>query len=284
MKIKGKKILITGGSGSLGRYLIKELLKNGADNIISLSRDEGLIKEAEGEVQSNKVTWRVGDISDSGMVEKLLNGVDFVYHAAALKHVTLAEKYPREVLKINILGILNLLDHAKNVSRFINVSSDKAIGVVNCYGASKLFAEYLVAETGRMYPGKYITIRCPNLFGSRGSVLDLWKQLIKKTNVIEVTDPSMTRFFITLSDAAKFITDTSLLPNLSSEKIYYPLSDTKKFLVGDLARAFVSVFGDSKTRIKEIGARSGEKKHEDYMTEVPLLKVEELIKLLKTLK
>lgn len=283
MNLSTKKILVTGGSGSLGRAIIKELLEKGAKEIISVSRDEGLIKEAEAEVNSPKVTWRSGDISDPKMIQYLLKGVQLIYHTAALKHVSIAEKYPREVLKINILGILNLLDQSENVEEFVNVSSDKALGVVNCYGASKLFGEYLVSETNRIFKGKFINVRCPNLFGSRGSVIDLWKRVIKQKNLIEVTDPQMTRFFITIEDAAKFIVETSLKEKLDSSQIYYPLSLTKKFRLADLAKAFINVFGDSKTKIKTIGKQSGEKLHEDYLSDVNFLSVKELEDLLRSL-
>jgi len=283
MRLSAAKILVTGGSGSLGRYLIKELLKMGAKNIISVSRDEGLIKEAEGEVQSKYVIWRVGDIADPNLAKRLLSGVKLIYHTAALKHVGIAERYPREVLKTNILGILNLLDQAEDAWRFINISSDKAIGVVNCYGASKLLGEYLVSETNTIFKGKFINIRCPNFFGSRGSVIDIWRRQIKANNTIEVTNPSMTRFFITIPDAAKFIVETSLQKDLDPSKIYYPLKPTKKFRLGDLARAFVEVFGDKFTKIKTIGIRSGEKLHEDYLSDVGLLTIGELKEFLKNL-
>lgn len=283
MNLKNKKILITGGSGSLGRQLIKELLGRKAENIVSVSRDEGLIKEAEAEINDRRVVWRVGNIADTESVKYLLKGIDFVYHTAAIKHVSLAEKYPREVLRINIFGILNLLEQSQNVSRFINISSDKAIGVVNCYGASKLLGEYLVSETNNFFEGKFINVRCPNFLGSRGSVLDLWQRQIKKQNKIEITDPKMTRFFITLPDAAKFIVDKSLEDNLNPAKIYYPLEFTKKFHLDDLGKAFIEVFGDKKTEIKVIGAKTGEKTHEDYLTDVAFLSVKELVRLLRNL-
>lgn len=277
MNLDEKKILVTGGSGSLGKHLLKELLVRGAKEIISVSRDEGLIKEAQDEIQSPDVKWVIGDVSDRDFIKRILENIDLVYHTAALKHVTLAENNPREVLKINILGILNILDYAQKVQRFINISSDKAIGVVNCYGASKLFGEYLVSETNNFSRGKFINIRCPNLFGSRGSVLDIWRRQIKKKNFIEVTDPKMTRFFITISDAAKFIIDISLKEDLNSSEIYYPLKFTKKFHLDDLAKAFIKVYGNKETKIKIVGAKSGEKIHEDYLSDVPFLTVNELI-------
>lgn len=261
----------------MGKHLLKELLKRGAKEIVSLSRDEGLIKEAQGEIQSPDIKWIIGDVSDRDFIKRLLENIDFIYHTAALKHVTLAEKNPREVLKINILGILNILDYSQKTERFINISSDKAIGVVNCYGASKLFGEYLVSETNNFSKGKFINIRCPNLFGSRGSVLDIWRRQIKKNNFIEVTDPKMTRFFITIPDAAKFVIDISLTKNLDSSKTYYPLAFTKKFHLDDLAKAFVKVYGNKETKIKIVGAKSGEKTHEDYLSDVPFLTVNELV-------
>jgi UDP-N-acetylglucosamine 4,6-dehydratase/5-epimerase len=283
MNLKNKKILITGGSGSLGRALICELLKRDAGEIISLSRDEGLIKSAEAEITSPKVTFRVGDIRDIGTIGKILRGIDLVYHTAAMKHVGLSEKYPREVIHTNIFGLLNLLDASENVSRFINISSDKAIGVVNCYGATKLLQEYLVMETNSLFNGNFVNIRFPNLFDSRGSVIDRGKQELLKSNTVTTTDKNMTRYFILLADAAKCVVETSLLTKLDTEKIYFPKSGVKKFRVGDLAEAFVEVFGNKKTKIKEAGAGKWEKIHEEYLPYVRLCKKIELVKILRDL-
>lgn len=284
MTLKGKRILITGGSGSLGRALITELLKRGAGEIVSLSRDEGLIRSAEMAITSSKVIFRVGDIRDKETIIKLLRNVDVVYHTAAMKHVGLAEKYPREAVYTNIFGLLNLLDACENVSRFVNISSDKAIGVVNCYGATKLLQEYLVSETNSLYKGSFINIRFPNLFDSRGSVIDRWKMEILKTNTVTITDRSMTRYFILLGEAAKCTVETSLLPSLETEKIYFPKNGVKKFRLGDLVDAFVKVFGNQKTKIKETGAGIFEKIHEEYLPYVRLCKKEELISILEKIK
>lgn len=291
MNLKNKKILITGGSGSLGKAIINELLKHDAREIISLSRDEGLIKQAELEIGRDcfadtrndkcRVTFRVGDIKDKETIKKILKDVDIVYHTAAMKHVGLAEKYPREVVHTNIIGLLNLLDASEGVGRFINISSDKAIGVVNCYGATKLLQEYLVSETNSMYKGSFVNIRFPNLFDSRGSVIDRWKQELSKNNTVTVTDCSMTRYFILLTDAARCVVETSLLTNLDPKRIYFPKTGVKKFKLGELAEVYVAVFGNSKTKIKEIGAGKWEKIHEEYLPYVHLCKKEELEKILK---
>lgn len=284
MTLRGKKVLVTGGSGSLGKALISELLGLGPSEIISVSRDEGLIKIAESEITSSKVTFRVGDIRDKETIAKILKGVDIVYHTAAMKHVGLSEKFPREVVATNINGILNLLDGTEGVQRFINISSDKAIGVVNCYGATKLLQEYLVLETNSIYKGKYINIRFPNLFDSRGSVIDRWKSEIKKANTVTITDPAMTRYFILLADAASFVIKTSLEDNLDTSKVFFPKKGVKKFKLGELAESFVKVFGNGKTKIRQVGAGNFEKIHEEYLPYVRLCKKEELIEILEKLK
>lgn len=279
--VKRTSFLVTGGSGSLGRNIIKVLLKKGAINIISISRDENLIKGAEVEIGSSAVQFRLGDINDPILIPRLLKDIDVVFHTAALKHVSLAEQNPREFHKINVQALLNLLDNSSYVKRFIHVSSDKAIGVINCYGGTKLLGEYLVRETNKLYNGnKYIVVRCPNFLGSRGSVLDVWKTQLAKDNKIKVTDPGMTRYFVTLPDAAGFIVKIALQKNLDADKIYYPLRYTRKFALGDLAKAFVEVSGNKDTKIEVIGALPGEKKHEDYIQDAKLVSKEELKDLL----
>ncbi len=282
--LKKQKILVTGGSGTVGRNVIKQLINRGAKEIISISRDENLIKQAENEVGSNaKVSFKLGDITDTQLISRLLQDVDMVIHTAAIKHVSLAEQNPRETHRINVAGLLNLLDNSSHIKRFIHISSDKAIGVVNCYGASKLLGEYLVRETNSLYPGnKYLIIRCPNILGSRGSVLDMWKSQLKKSNLIKITDPEMTRYFITPAEAAKFIVDVATMSNPDPGNIYYPLKLTHKFLLKDLAEVFISLFGKN-SKLEIMGALPGEKKHEDYIEDVKLSSQNELKKLVQTI-
>lgn len=283
INIKNQRILVTGGSGTLGRYVIKELIKRGAKNIISISRDENVIKQAQTEVgHDDKVTFKLGDITDGQLIPRLLHAVDIVINTAAVKHVSLAEQNPREAHRVNILGLLNLLENSASVKRFIHISSDKAIGVVNCYGASKLLGEYLVRESNTLYQGdKYFIIRGPNILGSRGSVLDLWKQNLEMFNKINITDPDMTRYFITPEDFAEFIVGILVRKNLNPRSIYYPLKYTRKFLLGDLAKVFIELYGNSKSKINILGALPGEKKHEDYIQDVDLTSRAELKKIVK---
>lgn len=284
LDIKNTRFLVTGGSGSLGRNIIKLLLEMGASHIISISRDENLLKDAEAEIGSKIVQFKLGDISDSNLIPRLLKDIDVVFHTAALKHVSLAEQNPREFHQVNVTALLNLLDNSQNVKRFLHISSDKAIGVINCYGATKLLGEYLVRETNKIYNGnKYIIVRCPNFLGSRGSVLDIWRSQLDQANKIKVTDPDMTRYFITLPDAAKFIIQVALQNDPNVATIYYPLKYTKKFALLDLAEVFINVFGNKNTKIEITGTLPGEKKHEDYIEDVGLTSKAELKKLLTRL-
>lgn len=278
------RFLITGGTGSLGRNIVKLLLKKGARHISSISRDENLLKDASTEIGSSIVNFKLGDISDPILIPQLLKDADVVFHTAALKHVSLAEQNSREFYKVNVAALLNILNNSANVKRFVHVSSDKAIGVINCYGATKLLGEYLVRETNRIYQGnKYLIIRCPNFLGSRGSVLEVWRAQIKKKNHINLTDPKMTRYFVTLSDASKFIVETALQSNPNTETIYYPSKYTKKFVLGDLAEVFIKMFGNKDTKIISMGAQPGEKIHEDYIEDVKLTTKGELKQILATL-
>lgn len=284
LDIKNTNFLVTGGSGSLGRNIIKLLLEMGASHITSISRDENLLKDAEAEIGSKTVQFKLGDISDSNLIPRLLKNIDVVFHTAALKHVSLAEQNPREFHKVNVTALLNLLDNSSNVKCFVHISSDKAIGVINCYGATKLLGEYLVRETNKIYPGnKYIIVRCPNFLGSRGSVLDVWKNQLAKENKIKITDPDMTRYCITLPDAAKFIVQIALQKSPNTDTIYYPLKYTEKFVLSDLAEAFVEIFGNKDSQIEKIGSMPGEKKHEDYIQDVKLISKVQLMKLLSEL-
>ncbi len=278
--ISGKKILITGGTGSLGVYIIHQLLNMGAKNIISLSNDKNLIKKAKEIINSPYVTFLFGDICDN-KIGKILKNVNYVYHTAAVKDIYQSELSPTKTFNINVLGTVNILHHSKNVERFVFISSDKAIEPVSCYGASKLLGEYFVKEKNTTEKGDFIVVRCPNFLGSRRSVLDLWGNKIKENDSIEVTDPEMTRFFITLPDAAKFIINTSLSKKIDGEKIYYPHKYVRKFKLKDLAKAYAIAMGKPLTRIKIIGAKAGEKTHETYMKNVPLVKVSKLVNILK---
>ena len=279
--IKKTRFLVTGGSGSFGRSIIKKLLSLGAQNIVSISRNEDLIRQAQREVNSPFVNFKLGDITDRAMIENLMKDIDVVFHAAAIKHVSLAEKNPRETYRVNVLGLINLLDSSSSLKRFVHISSDKAIGVMNCYGATKLLGEYLAKESNDIYNNNtYLIIRCPNLLGSRGSVTDVWMDQLRKNNKITITDPEMTRYFVSLPDAGDFVVNLGLSDS-DVKKIHYPLKYTKKYKIKDLAEAFLKVNGNKNSKIKIIGAFPGEKQHEDSIGDLPLTPVSGLIPILK---
>ncbi|OHA93041.1 MAG: hypothetical protein A2W58_02120 [Candidatus Zambryskibacteria bacterium RIFCSPHIGHO2_02_38_10.5] len=282
--VKKDRFLVTGGTGSLGRHIIKKLLNLGAKNIISISRNEDLIKQAELEINSPYVKFKIGNISDEEMIKNLMERVDVVFHTAAIKHVSLAEQNPREAYRANISGLLNILNASSSLKRFVHTSSDKAIGVMNCYGATKLLGEYLVRESNELYnDDSYLVIRCPNFLGSRGSVLDMWKKQLANANKIKISDPDMTRYFITLPNATEFIVDMGLTDKPDAKKIYYPLKYTKKFRLEDLAKAFLKVHGNKTSSIQITGATPGEKKHEDYISDVSLTPISELTSMIDQL-
>ncbi len=282
--VKNARFLVTGGSGSFGRSIIKKLLSLGAEHIISISRNEDLIRQVQREIPSPFVKFKMGDITDKEMIESVMKDVDIVFNTAAIKHVSLAEQNPRETYRINILGLLNLLNTSSKVKRFIHVSSDKAIGVMNCYGATKLLGEYLTRESNEMYnKDAYFIIRCPNLLGSRGSVTDVWIEQIKKQNKITITNPEMTRYFVSLEDAGSFVVNLGLSKDTDTKQIYYPNKQTKKYKLKDLAEAFIKVYGDKNSKVEIVGATAGEKQHEDYIEDMPLAKVSELVTILKAL-
>jgi len=267
---KGKKILITGGSGSLGRHLIKALLPLNPTHIYSLSRDEALIKDAQIYLNNpKKVTFQIGDIKDPQSIKRLVDKVDVIFHLASQKDVSLSQQFPHQALKTNLLGLLNILESANNIKLMINISTDKVIGVVNYYGATKLLAEGLVKEANTYNKGKFISIRLPNLFASRGSVIDIWKKQITANNKITLTDPSMTRYFITLENAADYIVKTSQ-QQLNPESIYFPKKNIKKFKLETLAAVFIKIYGNKTTKIQILGSRPGEKTHEDYIKGISL--------------
>lgn len=276
------RFLITGGSGSLGKGIIKNLLKLGAKSIVSISRHENLIVQAMNEIRSPYVKFKFGDITNKESVRESLNKIDVVFHTAAIKHVYLTEKDPRETYRINILGLLNMIESEQVIKRFINISSDKALSPSNCYGSTKLLGEYLVNEKNetKSDESKYISIRCPNFIGSRGSVLDLWKLQLRNEGKIIVTNPEMTRYFITIEDASEFVVKTGLSNNVDIKKIHYPL-EIKKFRLKDLAQAFLEMNGLSNRDMKIVGAWPGEKVHENYVKDVPFMSVQDLKSLLK---
>jgi UDP-N-acetylglucosamine 4,6-dehydratase/5-epimerase len=260
-----KNILITGGTGSFGKKCVEIILKKYKPNkLIVFSRDE--LKQFEMEQtfseKDTPVRYLLGDIRDKERLYRAFNGVDFIIHAAALKQVPAAERNPFEVIKTNILGAENIINAAidNNVKKVIALSTDKAAGPINLYGATKLCSDKLFVA-GNSYSGKQETrfsvVRYGNVVGSRGSVIPFFLKL-RKTGVLPITDERMTRFFITLEQGVEFV--LSSLEKTTGGELFVPKIPSMK--ITDLANIIAP---ECKQEI--IGIRPGEKIHEVLLSD-----------------
>ena len=264
-----KNILITGGTGSFGNEFTKYLLKNSKPKkIIIYSRDESkqVNMSKKFEKYNSILRFFIGDVRDLPRLELAMENVDFVIHAAALKHVPVAEYNPFEVIKTNIIGAQNIIEASlkKNVKKVLALSTDKAAAPINLYGASKLASDKLFIAANNIKGDKKITfsvVRYGNVMGSRGSVLPLFLKL-KKTGYLPITDKEMTRFNITLLEGVKFV--HSCIDKKWGGEIFVP--KIPSFRIIDLAQVI-----SPKAKIKIVGVRPGEKLHEEMITETDSL-------------
>ena len=262
--LDGASILITGGTGTLGKSLVESLLKESNIRRIAIfSRDE--LKQHNLRIHFKndpRLRWFLGDIRDLDRLKRALHGVDFVIHAAALKQVDTGEYNPMEFIKTNVLGSQNVIDASidAGVKRVVALSTDKASSPINLYGATKLTADKLFVAANN-YSYKYGTtfsvVRYGNVMGSRGSVIPLFKDLAEQGKPLPVTDLRMTRFWISVEDAVKFVLDS--LEMMTGGELYVPRIPSMKII--DLAHAVSSESG-----LEEIGMRPGEKLHEEMIS------------------
>lgn len=258
--LNGKNILITGGTGSFGKQFVKTILKHYRPNkIIIYSRDE--LKQYEMAQRFNDPCMRyfIGDVRDLSRLESAMNGVDYVVHAAALKHVPIAEYNPMECIKTNINGAQNVIDAALHcgVSRVIALSTDKAASPINLYGATKLASDKLFVAANNIRGGKDIrfsVVRYGNVLGSRGSVVPFFQKLINEgATELPITDERMTRFWITLQEGVDFVLKN--FERMHGGEIFIPKIPSMKVI--DVASAIASHLPH-----KIVGIRPGEKMHE----------------------
>jgi UDP-N-acetylglucosamine 4,6-dehydratase/5-epimerase len=260
---KGKKILITGGTGSLGRALTSRLLKSDVDTIRIFSRNENRQVIMENEFDDERLRYLIGDIRDLQRLQRAMEDVDIVFHAAAMKHVPKVEYNPFEAIKTNVLGSQNVIDAClhENVETAIGVGTDKAVSPLNTYGATKLLMEKLfVTANNYLNPEKnktkFIALRYGNVLGSSGSVIPKFIEQIKIGKKITITDLSMTRFSITMDEALDFILNATLLGQGS--EIFIP--KLKAYTIKDVKNALIELLGSAGE--KKISIRGGEKFHE----------------------
>lgn len=258
--LNGKNILITGGTGSFGKQFVKTILKHYQPNkIIIYSRDE--LKQYEMAQRFNDPCMRyfIGDVRDLPRLEKAMSGVDYVVHAAALKHVPIAEYNPMEAIKTNINGAQNVIDASLRcgVHKVIALSTDKAASPINLYGATKLASDKLFVAANNITGGKPIqfsVVRYGNVMGSRGSVIPFFQKLIDQgVSELPITDERMTRFWITLQEGVDFVLKN--FERMQGGEIFIPKIPSMK--VVDVATAMAPDIPH-----KIVGIRPGEKMHE----------------------
>ena len=263
---EGKKILITGGTGSLGQALTKRLLNEDVDQIRIFSRNEFKQIDMENKFRSSKLRFLIGDIRDYERLERAIEDIDIVFHTAALKHVPKIEYNPFEAIKTNVNGSQNVINAClkENVDRAICVGTDKAVSPLNTYGATKLLMEKLFV-TAKNYVNtsktktKFIALRYGNVFGSSGSVIPKFIEQVQRKEKITITDPNMTRFSITMNQALDFILKAT--KNGHGSEIFIP--KVKAYSLQQIVDILSNL-----TKTKEhtiIGIRPGEKQHESLI-------------------
>tara|TARA_B110000977_G_C11090040_1_gene496384 strand:- start:6640 stop:7632 length:993 start_codon:yes stop_codon:yes gene_type:complete len=263
---KNKTILITGGTGSLGKAITKHIFENFKDikKLIIFSRDEQKQFKMSQEYPINKypkIRFFIGDVRDKERLNRAFRGVDYVIHAAAMKHVHIAEYNPDECVKTNINGAQNVISASidAGVSRVVALSTDKACSPINLYGATKLTSDKLFIAANNIKgenPVRFSVVRYGNVMGSNGSVIPFF-QKTAKTGYIPITDPEMTRFNITILEGVELVLFT--LENAFGGELFVPKIPSYK--ITDVAKAI-----DPDCEIKIIGIRPGEKLHEEMIS------------------
>ncbi len=271
---KGKTLLITGGTGSFGNAVLNRFLETDIGEIRIFSRDEKKQDDMRHEYQakfpelSNKIKFYIGDVRDLQSVKNAMHGVDYIFHAAALKQVPSCEFFPIEAVKTNVLGTENVLTAAidEGVKNVVCLSTDKAAYPVNAMGTSKAMMEKVIVAKSRTISPEKTKISCTrygNVMCSRGSVIPLWIDQIKAGQDITITEPSMTRFIMSLEEAV----DLVLFAFSNSESGDIMVQKAPACTIEVLAQAVKSLFDkENKTEVKVIGIRHGEKMYETLLT------------------
>ncbi len=273
---QGKTILVTGGTGSFGGYFVNYLLDKNFEEIRVFSRDELKQEEMRLRFQNSKIKFYIGDVRDRDSVDDVMAGVDYVFHAAALKQVPTCEFFPMQATQTNVMGSQNVINSAisHGVSRVVSLSTDKAVYPVNALGITKALMEKVVQSASRkLSEGQTVLtlVRYGNVLFSRGSVIPLFMKLIKEKKSLTVTEPGMTRFLLPLKEAISLV--GFALKNGKQGDVF--VRNAPSCSVGDLAQALINILG-SDSEIKIIGMRHGEKMHETLASKDELLRSEDM--------
>jgi len=265
---KGKIILITGGCGSIGSEIVRQVLSFEPKQVRILDNRETELFHLQHELSEfSNVRMLLGDIREKERLVMAMEDVDIVFHAAALKHVHYCEYNPFEATKTNVYGTQNVIEAClqAGVEKMINISTDKVTNAINTLGATKLLAERLVSAT-QYYKGNKKTLFCSvrfgNVVGSRGSVIDLFKKQIERKQRITVTDPEMTRFIMSIPDAVSLVLKAATYTQ-GGEVFVLKMP---VFKLDDLANAVIEHHAEEEAEMKIIGLRTGEKMFEELMT------------------
>ena len=274
---KDKTLLITGGTGSFGNEVLKKFLNSDIKEIRIFSRDEKKQDDLRKQYNSDKLKFYIGDVRDKTSLNSVMKGVNYIFHAAALKQVPSCEFFPIEAVKTNVFGTDNVLSTAieNNVEKIICLSTDKAAYPINAMGISKAMMEKIAVSKARELGNDSKTTICltryGNVMGSRGSVIPLFYELVEKKKVLTITDPSMTRYMMTLKEAVDlvlFAFENGKQGDLFVQKAPAATIDT-------LAKAILK-YKNSKVGTKIIGTRHGEKKHEVLVTAEEISRAEDM--------
>ena len=263
---KGKTLLITGGTGSFGNAVLKRFLDSDLKEIRIFSRDEKKQDDMRRALKNPKVKFYIGDVRNLESVQEAVRGVDYIFHAAALKQVPSCEFFPMEAVRTNVIGTDNVLTAAieAGVKRVICLSTDKAAYPINAMGTSKAMMEKVIMAKSRNVDPKKTTICCTrygNVMASRGSVIPFFVSQIKAGKPLTVTDPDMTRFLMNLDEAVDLV--LFAFKNGQQGDLFVQKADAST--IGDLAQAIKEMF-NSDSKVTIIGTRHGEKAHETLLT------------------
>ena len=278
---KDKTLLITGGTGSFGNTVLRHFLESEIGEIRIFSRDEKKQDDMRHDYQqmlpelSSKLRFYIGDAREPASLKSVVRGVDYIFHAAALKQVPSCEFFPMEAVRTNIIGTDNLLTAAidAGVKRVVCLSTDKAAYPINAMGMSKAMMEKVIGAKARTVRAEETTICCTrygNVMASRGSVIPLFIEQIKAGKPITITDPAMTRFLMSLDEAVDLVGFAFEHANPGDLFVQKAPAST----IGDLAKAVQQIFGDTGTRI--IGTRHGEKLYETLLTREERVRSEDM--------
>jgi UDP-N-acetylglucosamine 4,6-dehydratase/5-epimerase len=271
------KLLITGGTGSFGNAVLNRFLNSEHFSEIRIfSRDEKKQDDLRKRLNTNKVKFYIGDVRDRDSLIPSINGVDFIFHAAALKQVPSCEFFPLEAVKTNIIGTDNVLTVAQNfqVKKVVVLSTDKAAYPINAMGMSKALMEKVMVAKSRIIDSEktiFCGTRYGNVMASRGSVIPLFIDQIKDGRPLTLTDPNMTRFMMTLEDAVDLV--LFAFENANQGDLF--IQKAPSATVGTLAQALIELY-NSKSQIKVIGTRHGEKLYETLVNREDMIKAQDL--------